>query len=153
MSDTPTPRTAAIIAKHDHILQYTDLLNYCKDMTVNSEQLERELAEAMDDAKTHKQMLQNLSKTHALERAELDRSFQFLTKQRDALAEALPIAMARAYERGYQCGHEDTVESRFVIVHANDALDYFADDIRQMLLDGSQPEAQKALTATKGGDA
>jgi len=54
-----------------------------------SKQLERELAEAMDDAKTHKQMLQNLSKTHALERAELDRSFQFLTKQRDALAEAL----------------------------------------------------------------
>jgi hypothetical protein len=74
-----------------------------------------------------------------------------LTKQRDALAEALPLAMARAYERGYQHGHEDTVESKFVIVHANDALDYFADDVRQMLLDGSQPEAQKALAAVKGG--
>jgi hypothetical protein len=74
-----------------------------------------------------------------------------VTKQRDALAEALPLAMARAYERGYQCGHEDTVESRFVIVHANDAIDYFADDVRQMLLDGSQPEAQKALAAMKGG--
>lgn len=77
---------------------------------------------------------------------ELDES----KKQRDALADALPLAMARAYDRGYQCGHEDTVESRFVIVHANDVLDYFADDVRQMLLDGSQPEAQKALAATKG---
>jgi hypothetical protein len=57
MNDTPTPRTDAIIAKHDHILQYTDLLNYCKDMTANSVQLERELAD--------------------------------MTKQRDALAEAL----------------------------------------------------------------
>jgi hypothetical protein len=81
----------------------------------------------------------------------LERELAEVTKQRDALAEALPPAMARAYERGYQCGHEDTVESRFVIVHTNDALDYFADDVRQMLLDGSQPEAQKALAATKGG--
>ena len=82
----------------------------------------------------------------------LERELAEVTKQRDAFAEALPLAMARAYERGYQHGHEDTVESKFVIVHANDALDYFSDDVRQMLLDGSQPEAQKALAATKGGE-
>jgi hypothetical protein len=40
-----TPRTDAVIAKHSGILQYTDLLRYCKDMTANSEQLETELTE------------------------------------------------------------------------------------------------------------
>jgi hypothetical protein len=82
--------------------------------------------------------------------SQIEPAIREIIKQRDALTEALPLAMARAYERGYQHGHEDTVESKFVIVHANYALDYFADDVRQMLLDGSQPEAQKALAATKG---
>ena len=41
--NTDTPRTAAVIANYNYILQFTDLLRYCKDMTANSEQLEREL--------------------------------------------------------------------------------------------------------------
>jgi hypothetical protein len=85
------------------------------------------------------------------EAQKLERELANMTKQRDALAEALPLAMARSINRGYQFGHEDTVESTFVIVNAKEALDYFADDVWQMLLDGSQPEAQKALAATKGG--
>jgi hypothetical protein len=72
-------------------------------------------------------------------------------KQRDMLAEAMIPAMTRAYARGYNHGHEDTVESTFMIARANDELEVFADDIRQMLLDGSQPEAQAALAAVKGG--
>jgi hypothetical protein len=71
---------------------------------------ERELAEAMDDAKTHKQMLQNLSKTHALERAELDRSFQFLTKQRDDLAEIYPLLASAWFHGGWKaetCGERE----------------------------------------------
>ena len=82
---------------------------------------------------------------------QIEPAIREIIKQRDALAEALPLAMARAFNRGYQFGHEDTVESTFVIVNAKEALDYFADDVRQMLLDGSQPEAQKALAAVKGG--
>jgi len=85
------------------------------------------------------------------EAQKLERELAEVTKQRDALSEALPLAMARAINRGYQFGHEDTVESTFVIVNAKEALDYFADDVWQMLLDGSQPEAQKALAAVKGG--
>jgi DNA repair exonuclease SbcCD ATPase subunit len=74
-----------------------------------------------------------------------------VTEQRDRLAEAMIPAMTRAYTRGYNHGHADTVESAFMIVHANDELEVFADDILQMLLDGSQPEAQSALAAVKGG--
>jgi len=51
--------------------------------------LQSELSEAREDAKDHKHMLQSLSKIQALERAELDRSFQYIMKQRDTLAEAL----------------------------------------------------------------
>jgi chromosome segregation ATPase len=58
-----------------------------------NEQLERELAEAREDAMDHKRMLQSLSKTQALDRAELDRSFQHIMKQRDTLAEALGYLM------------------------------------------------------------
>lgn len=49
----------------------------------------KELAEAREDAMDHKHMLQSLSKTQALDRAELDRSFQYVIKQRDTLVEAL----------------------------------------------------------------
>jgi hypothetical protein len=48
----------------------------------------KELTEAREDAMDHKHMLQSLSKTQALDRAELDRSFQYVIKQRDTLAEA-----------------------------------------------------------------
>lgn len=113
------------------------------------DKLERELAEAKAELKKYTadsgdDSLYNVRR--------LRKELAEVTKQRDALAEALPLAMARAFNRGYQFGHEDTVESTFVIVNAKEALDYFADDVRQMLLDGSQPEAQKALAATKGGD-
>ncbi len=47
MSDTP--ETAEVIAKHDHILQYSNLLRYCKDMTANSEKLERERNQARQE--------------------------------------------------------------------------------------------------------
>jgi hypothetical protein len=82
----------------------------------------------------------------------LERELSAVTEQRDRLAEAMIPAMTRAYTRGYNHGHADTVESAFMIVHANDELEVFADDILQMLLDGSQPEAQSALAAAKGGD-
>jgi seryl-tRNA synthetase len=74
-----------------------------------------------------------------------------VAEQRDRLAEAMIPAMTRAYTRGYNHGHADTVESAFMLVHANDELEVFADDVLQMLLDGSQPEAQSALAAVKGG--
>jgi hypothetical protein len=124
-------------------------------------QLERELAEVNEKLRQHASMLKSsdahnndmfckLEKERELH-SETKSELADMTKQRDALAEALPLAMARAFNRGYQFGHEDTVESTFVIVNAKEALDYFADDVRQMLLDGSQPEAQKALAAVKGG--
>jgi septal ring factor EnvC (AmiA/AmiB activator) len=93
MSDTPTPRTDK--------WEYEQECNYEVAWEDNCRQLERELAEAMDDANAYKQMLQNLSKTHAIERAELDRSFQFLTKQRDALAEALRNYMSHHRRHGF----------------------------------------------------
>lgn len=38
-----TYKTAKIIKKYDRILQYNDLLSYCKEMTRNSEDLEMAL--------------------------------------------------------------------------------------------------------------
>ena len=75
-----------------------------------------------------------------------------VTKQRDVLAETLKVAMARAYARGYQHGHDDSVESSFINVKEQDAPEYFAEDVTQMLLDGGQPEAAAALAAVKGGE-
>jgi hypothetical protein len=83
-------------------------------------------------------------------RCELERELAEARKERDMLAKAMIPAMTRAYARGYNHGHEDTVESTFMTTHASDELTFFADDIRQMLLDGSQPEAQAALAAVKG---
>lgn len=74
------------------------------------------------------------------------------TKQRDVLVETLKIAMARAYARGYQHGHDDSVESSFINVKEQDAPEYFSEDVTQMLLDGGQPEAAAALAAVKGGN-
>jgi len=79
-----TPRTDAAIRNSDGQWSYT-LRETC-------EQLERELAEVREDAMDHKRMLQSLSKTQALDRAELDRSFQYIIKQRDTLEEALVYA-------------------------------------------------------------
>jgi hypothetical protein len=135
MSDTPRTKAASRMAfSGEYMVEIEE-----------AQKLERELADMTKQRDHYKAACDQYSEDEML--CKLHEA----TKQRDALADALPLAMARAYERGYQCGHEDTVESRFVIVHANDALDYFADDVRQMLLDGSQPEAQKALAATKGG--
>jgi hypothetical protein len=38
-----TPRTAKIIEKYNHVLQWNDLLGYCREMTRNSQELEKEL--------------------------------------------------------------------------------------------------------------
>lgn len=75
-----------------------------------------------------------------------------VAKHRDELANVLRIAMARAYARGYQHGHDDSVESSFINVKEQDAPEYFAEDVTQMLLDGGQPEAAAALAAVKGGE-
>jgi len=96
-SDTPTPRTDK--------WEYEQECNYEVAWEDNCRQLERELAESQEDAKAHKQMLQNLSKTHALERVELDRRFQFITKQRDAFADwqgafELAVKKSRAATKG-----------------------------------------------------
>lgn len=61
-------------------------LQFCRDLYALQS---KELAEAREDAMDHKHMLQSLSKTQALDRAELDRSFQYVIKQRDTLVEAL----------------------------------------------------------------
>jgi len=109
------------------------------------EQLQRELSVAREEI----DMLQiRHGATMLYHRAQVDE----LTAQRDNLAEAMIPAMTRAYARGYNHGHEDTVESTFMTTHASDELTFFADDIRKMLIDGSQPEAQAALAAVKGGE-
>lgn len=74
-------------------------------------------------------------------------------EQIDRLAEALETAMARAYAAGYQQGHEDTVESQFTIVHHSEAKDYFTDNVRQMVIDGSQPEVTEALVTLERKEA
>lgn len=76
-----------------------------------------------------------------------------VTKQRNELANVLRVAMARAYARGYQHGHEDTVDSSFMIVKQQNVVEVFSNDVTQMLLDGGQPEAAAALAAVKGGEA
>jgi hypothetical protein len=90
MNDTPTPRTDAIIAKHDHILQYTDLLNYCKDMTANSVQLERELADMTKQRDHYKAACDQYSEDEMLCK------LQEVTKQRDALAFSIRFALANS---------------------------------------------------------
>lgn len=75
-----------------------------------------------------------------------------VTKQRDEMVNTLKVAMARAYARGYQHGHEDTVDSSYMIVKQQDVVEVFSDDITQMLLDGGQPEAAAVLASLKGGE-
>lgn len=66
------------------------------------------------------------------------------------LLDALEVSMARAYAAGYQHGHEDTVEGQFALVHHVDHPSHFADDVRQMMIDGSLPEASAAIAKTTG---
>lgn len=128
--------------------------------------IERQLAEAHEEIARLNKSLSNASAIYdaACEQrdhyiAESNRLAEELKQergasfrdQRDRLAEALPVAMARAYASGYQHGHEDTVETQFIPVHHTETKDYFADNIRQMMIDGSQPEATEALAAVKGG--
>lgn len=118
-----------------------------------AKQLERELAEAR--SMTEGQWLLKVAARLVTAGCKSDGivdAMDELIQQRDTLAEAMIPAMARAYARGYNHGHEDTVESTFMTIHASDELTFFADDIRQMLLDGSHPEAQAALAAVKGGE-
>ena len=110
--EIPTPRTDAewhacpMSAVCDNTTHNVVRLSYAR-------QLERELAEAREDAMDHKRMLQSLSKTQALDRAELDRSFQYIIKQRDTLAEAIEVALNNALASGES---ENALRSALVAV-------------------------------------
>lgn len=101
MSDTP--RTDAVIFRATFAREAVE-----SDF---ARQLERELAEAREDAMDHKRMLQSLSKTQALDRAELDRSFQYVIKQRDTLAEALKLCEKHLEKHGHEKCDEELDET------------------------------------------
>lgn len=67
-----------------------------------------------------------------------------------SLLDAFKVSMARAYAAGYQHGHEDTVEGHFIMVHNVDHPSYFADDVRQMMIEGRLPEASAAIAMAAG---
>jgi len=75
-----------------------------------------------------------------------------LERENAALRGALEVSLCRAYTAGYQHGYNDTVESQFSTIHHTDTKDYFADNVRQMMFDGSQPELSALLAATKGAE-
>jgi exonuclease VII large subunit len=191
MSDTPTPRMVSVrrcqyenpnlpkyIVPYEDAAQLEHELNQCKReledarerattawsdnliLDSRNRQLERELADmtkqrdaladALEKAKIAEMQLENADINLEQCRLNFVGRIKKLEQERDTLAEAMIPAMTRAYARGYNHGHEDTVESTFMTTHASDELTFFADDIRQMLLDGSQPEAQAALAAMKG---
>lgn len=66
------------------------------------------------------------------------------------LLAALEVSMARAYAAGYQHGHDDTVDGQFTVVLHVDHPSHFADDVRQMIIDGSLPEASIAISKATG---
>jgi hypothetical protein len=66
------------------------------------------------------------------------------------LLDSFEISLARAYAAGHQRGHEDTVEGIFTEVWREDTSTYFAADIREMMADGSLPEAQTAIAKATG---
>lgn len=68
------------------------------------------------------------------------------------LLDAFERSLIRAYAAGHQRGHEDTAEGVFVEVCREDISTYFADDIREMLADGSLPEAKLAIDKATGKD-
>lgn len=72
-----------------------------------------------------------------------------LTRQRDGLVEALEITAIKAYNIGTLRGHTDTVDGCFVCVLPQDLATYNEDVVKEMLTDGSLPEAKAALEAAK----
>lgn len=54
---------------------------------------------------------------------------------------AFKVSLIRAYTAGYQHGHEATVEGGFIPVHHSDETEFHAENIHQMLCDGSLPES------------
>ena len=62
--------------------------------------------------------------------------------------EAFKVSLIRAYTAGYQHGHEATVEGGFIPVHHSDETEFHAENIHQMLCDGSLPESS-ALSKLK----
>jgi len=69
-----------------------------------------------------------------------------LERERDeAMREAIKVSLIRAYTAGYQHGHEATVEGGFIPVHYSDVTEFHAENIHQMLCDGSLPELQPFL--------
>jgi hypothetical protein len=150
MKDELDEMTARAISLSMHLPPQTlagDIQKWRDEALEEMNSLQRELAEARE---LFSKSLKERESTEKEVDAMLERVIA-AEKQRDALAEAMIPAMTRAYARGYNHGHEDTVESTFMTTHASDELTFFADDIRQMLLDGSQPEAQAALAARKEG--
>jgi len=133
--------------------------------------LERELAEAQNLLKqclsampvgyipTHTaenlpEMICDLAKALAeetTERENLERELAAVTEQRDRLAEAINVSLARAYASGYMHGHEATVEGQFTPLMCSDYKDFFKEDVRQMHIDECFPELMKALAAVEGG--
>lgn len=115
-------------------------------------ELKAQLAEVTrqrDELRRHLDAATNIARDRQLAAISAEDALEKITAQRDALAEALEVAMARAYAAGYQHGHDDSVEARFIIVDQAEAKEHFAEDVKQMLLDGSQPEAAAALAAIK----
>lgn len=66
------------------------------------------------------------------------------------LLEAFKVSLIRAYTAGYMHGHEATIEGGFISVHHSDETEFHAENIHQMLCDGSLPEASAAIAKAKG---
>ena len=56
-------------------------------------------------------------------------------------ADALPVALVRAYNAGYMAGHHDTVEGGFVDIHPSDMDTYHADVVAELGLPAA-PQAE-----------
>jgi hypothetical protein len=95
-----------------------------------------------------------MSRTHdvtisAFDLDRLESELTAVTEQRDRLAEAINVSLARAYASGYMHGHEATVEGQFTPLMCSDYKDFFKEDVRQMHIDECFPELMKALAAVK----
>ena len=137
-AERPTPETDAEHARKMGPAALFERMEHAR-------RLERERDEARSDADRFIERCNELLSQRDMAHAANNEA----REPRDRLAEALPIAMARAYAGGYQHGYEDTVEAQFIPVHHTDTKDYFAENVAQMLIDGSQPEAASALAAVK----
>ena len=63
----------------------------------------------------------------------------------DSMRDAIKVSLIRAYTAGYQHGHESTVDGGYIPVHHSEKTDFHAENIHQMLCDGSLPELQPFL--------